>query len=95
MITPLGQLAGFAGNRLARGAAGGFQIGGGGLPADAGLLLDSPQRPSQAPEGYDLVFVLFFQDIAHEDGRYPPVPVNVLAAGLQLAGFQVITTGRF
>jgi len=36
-----------------------------------------------------LLFLFFTQDIAHKDGRYPPVRVTVLDAGLQLAGFQV------
>jgi len=33
-----------------------------------------------------LLFLFFTQDIAHKDGRYPPVRVTVLDAGLQLAG---------
>jgi hypothetical protein len=42
-----------------------------------------------------LFSVFRFQDIAHKDGRYPSARVNVLVAGLQLAGFQVITTDGF
>jgi hypothetical protein len=48
------------------------------------------QRPAETASGYDLFSGFRFQDIAHKDGRYPPVRVNVLFAGLQLAGFEMI-----
>ena len=60
------------------GDAGGLQVGAGGFPADAGFLLDAPQRPAQPPQRDDLLSLLFAQDIAHVDGGYPSVAVNVL-----------------
>jgi hypothetical protein len=58
--------------------------------------LNAPQRPSQPPQRYDLLFLFIAQDIAHIDGGYRPcVEINVLNAALSLAGFQVIMYGRF
>jgi hypothetical protein len=41
-----------------------------------------------------LLFLFFIQDIAHADGGYPPVGMSRTLA-LSLAGFQLITIGRF
>jgi hypothetical protein len=46
-----------------------FQILTGGFPANAYALLDAPQRPSQSSQRDDLLFLIFFQDVAHIDGR--------------------------
>ena len=65
-------LAGFAGTRpTARRPhrdPGRFQISRRRFPANAGLPLDAPQRPSQPPQRDDLLFLFFAQDIAHVDG---------------------------
>src|ERR1700688_4547556 len=67
-----------------------------GFSADLRGALNASQRPSQPPQGNNLLFLFFVQDIAHIDGGYrPPVRVNVLSVGLSLAGFQVIMYGRF
>ena len=49
----------------AKGDPGGFQIGGRCFATNAGVPLDSPQRPAQPPKGDDLLFLLFVQDVTH------------------------------
>ena len=49
----------------AKGDPGGFQIGGRRFATNAGVPLDSPQRPAQPPKGDDLLFLLFVQDVTH------------------------------
>ena len=72
-----------------------FQVGAGGFPTDAGRLLDAPQRPAQPSQSYDLLFLLFVQDIGHADGGYKPLPESMSRTLFSLAGFQVILIGRF
>jgi len=75
---------------------GGFQIGGRRLTTNAGILLDSPQRPAQPPQSDDLLFLFFVQDVTHiAKGIGPRVGINVLDCGLSLAGFQVTINGWF
>ncbi len=75
---------------------GGFQIRGRRFAPHAGILLDPPQRPAQPPQGYNLLFLLFGQDVTHiAEGNRPRLGINVLDCGLSLAGFQVIIDGRF
>jgi hypothetical protein len=52
---------------------------------------------THAAQGYDLLFLFFVQDVTHIDRGYGPriAIINVLSNGLPLAGFQVITYGRF
>jgi len=38
------------------------------LSTNAGFPLNPSQRPSQSPQCYDLLFLFFTQDIAHNDG---------------------------
>ena len=76
------------------GDAGSLQISGCRLPANAGGLLNPTQRPAQLAQRDDLFLLLFVQDIAHIDGGYSSVRVNVLTT-FSLAGFQVTTIGRF
>ena len=45
-----------------------FRYAAGRFAANAGLLLDAPQRPAQPPQRDDLLFLFFAQDIAHVDG---------------------------
>ena len=49
---------------------GGFQVCGRRLTSYPGSSLDPPQRPSQPPQGNDLLFILFAQDVTHIDGGY-------------------------
>src|SRR5271165_4918514 len=72
-----------------------FQVCTGGFATDPGRLLDPPQRPSQSPQSYDLLFLLFLQDIGHAHGAYKPPPASMSQTLLSLAGFQVILIGRF
>ena len=72
----------------------GLQISAGSLPADAGFLLNSTQRPAQLAERDHLFLLFFVQDIAHVDGGYSLRLSNVLTT-FSLAGFQVTTIGRF
>ena len=94
-------LAGFAGAgcapaaRRPDGDARRLQISGRRLPANAGLLLDSPQRPAQPAQRDDLLFLFFVQDIAHIDGGYSSRLDQCPDSLLSLAGFQVTTIGRF
>ena len=77
-------LAGFAGwtaapgTRRPDGDARSLQVASGSLPANSGFFLDAPQRPAQPPQRDDLLSFLFAQDIAHVDGGYPSIAVNVL-----------------
>jgi hypothetical protein len=48
--------------------SGGPQVGRRGLAAHTGGPLDMPQRPTQPPQGDDLLLLFFAQDIAHLDG---------------------------
>ena len=66
----------------------------GGLPPDAGFLLNSTQRPAELPERDHLFLLLFAQDIAHVDGGYS-LPLSNVLTTFSLAGFQVTTIGRF
>ncbi len=51
---------------------------------------------SPPPQGDDLLFLFFFQDVTHiAEGNRPRLGINVLDCGLSLAGFQVIIDGRF
>jgi hypothetical protein len=43
------------------------QVPGRRFAPDTGGFLDSPQRPSQATQGYDLLFLFFTQDVTHSD----------------------------
>lgn len=45
----------------------------------ADFVLDAAQRPAQPSRRDHLVSLFFAQDIAHVEGGYPPVAVNVLA----------------
>src|SRR5271157_1415969 len=72
-----------------------FQVCAGGFATDLGGLLDPSQRPSQSPQSYDLLFLLFVQDIGHAHGAYKPPPASMSQTLLSLAGFQVILIGRF
>ena len=72
-----------------------FEVCAGGFATDPGRLLDPPQRPSQSPQSYDLLFLLFLQDIGHAHGAYKPPPASMSQTLLSLAGFQVILIGRF
>ena len=75
---------------------GGLQVGGRRFATNAGIPLDSPQRPAHPPQGDDLLFLFFFQDVTHiAEGNRPRLGINVLDCGLSLAGFQVIFDGRF
>ena len=75
---------------------GGLQVGSHRFATNAGIPLDSPQRPAQPPQGDDLLFLFFFQDVTHiAEGNRPRLGINVLDCGLSLAGFQVIIDGRF
>ena len=56
-----------------------LQVPAGRFPPDARGLLNPPQRPAQPAQGNHLLFLFFAQDIAHVDGAYSPVRVNVLA----------------
>ena len=56
-----------------------LQVPGSRFPPDACGLLNPPQRPAQPAQGNYLLFLFFAQDIAHVDGAYSPVRVNVLA----------------
>jgi len=47
-----------------------FQVGTGSLPAHPGFLLDAPQWASESSQGYNLLFFLFAQDVAHTDEGY-------------------------
>src|SRR6266853_1624330 len=47
-----------------------FQVCAGCLSAHTRGLLDAPQRPSEPSQCYDLLFLLFAQDVAHADGAY-------------------------
>ena len=71
-------MAGFAG-QLPSPAAGrpqgdssGLQIGRRRFAANTGGPLNAPQRPSQPPQRYDLLFLFLVQDVAHIDGGYRP-----------------------
>lgn len=59
------------------------------------FCLNPPQRPSQPPQRDHLLFLLFAQDIAHADAGYSPRQNQRPESALPLAGFQVITYGRF
>src|SRR5208337_3310381 len=72
-----------------------FQVRACGFPTDSGRLLDAPQRPAQPSQSYDLLFLLFVQDIGHAHGAYKPPRESMSRTLLSLAGFQVIITGRF
>ena len=50
----------------AHGNASRFQILAGRFPADAGGLLDAPQRPAESPERHDLLPSMLVQDVAHD-----------------------------
>src|SRR3954453_6240879 len=72
-----------------------FEVARCGLAPHAHRFLDSPQRPAQTPEGYDLLFLFIAQDIAHMR-RVPPSRSNQRPErGLYMAGFHVIIYGRF
>ncbi len=47
-----------------------FQVGRRRLATNAGRALDSPHRPTQAAQGYDLLFLFFVQDVTHIDRGY-------------------------
>ncbi len=49
---------------------GGFQVSTCSFATYTGSPLDTPQRPSQRPQCYDLLFLFFAQDIAHTDAGY-------------------------
>ena len=55
-------------------------------------LLDAPQRPAQAAQRDDLLFLLFAQDIAHSDEGYSS---RSMSRSVSLAGFQTSLIGRF
>src|SRR5262249_19062543 len=74
--------------------SGRFQVSSCGFSTYTGRLLDTPQRPAQLPQCDDLLFFFFAQDIAHVGGAYPPCSMS-RTLSLSLAGFQLITIGRF
>src|ERR1019366_30592 len=57
--------------------------------------MSGTSTPSQSPQSYDLLFLLFVQDIGHAHGAYKPPPASMSQTLLSLAGFQVILIGRF
>jgi hypothetical protein len=66
------------------------------LAAYAGLVLDAPQRPSQAAQRHHLLFLLVAQDVAHPgEGPCPSTLRQRLGSSASLAGFQPSITGRF
>src|SRR6266540_1811551 len=98
-------LAGFAGGLRRRGSRiaipAAFEVRAGGLAPDAGRVFDAAERPSEPPQGEDLLLLVVSQDVGHPGGgsQVPP-PRHVLGASLphwpvfrypRLAGFHVST----
>ena len=80
---------------------GGLEVRAGGLAPDAGRVFDAAERPSEPPQGEDLLLLVVSQDVGHPGGgsQVPP-PRHVLGASLphwpvfrypRLAGFHVST----
>src|SRR5215472_1681074 len=69
------------------------QISARGFSPHPGFPLDAPQRPSQSSQGYNLLLLIFTQDIAHAR-RLMLRSINVLAQ-FSMAGFEVTLHGRF
>ena len=72
--------------RIAHGDSTSLQVRAGGLPANAGLLLDAPYRPAQAAQCDDLLSLRFAQDV-HPGGE--PWLVRFRQTSCR------VTTGRF
>jgi hypothetical protein len=77
------------------GNTGGPQIAADRLPPDVYGLFNAPQRPAQPSQRDDLLSFYFAQDIAHVDGGYSSRQDQCPGSVAPLAGFQVITIGRF
>ena len=75
---------------------GGPQVRARRLPTNARRLLDPPKTPAEATQCFDLLLLLFAQDVGHpgRGGPDPLAPVNVPLTS-PLAGFDSISYGRF